>query len=75
MRNTKLENITDLCQHILRMAEVVTQKCGNRHRNFDRAFWELDRVAYTCLLLGYNEGYAIAIHYKKAARSQESIER
>ena len=64
--------ITELCRHILRTAEAVAQKCGNRHKAFMQAYWELERVQDTCLALRYFEGFDIARYYQVAARTQES---
>lgn len=71
----QFEEITELCRHILRTAEVVAQKCGNRDRAFMRAYWDLDKVQDTCLILRYYEGCKVVLHYKEAAWSQASIVR
>lgn len=75
MMNTdrRFKEITELCQRILRTAEAVTQKCGNRHRSFLEASWELERVWDTCFALKYFKGCEIARHYQVAARTQSDM--
>lgn len=68
----QFEEITRLCRNILSTAERVVQKCGESPRKaFGEAFWELDKVHHTCLILGYHEGCEVALHYREAAWTQE----
>ena len=70
MKDRRLEELTEVCRHILRLAEVVAQKHGDSHKAFNQAYWELERVQDTCSALRCFEGYEIARYYQAAAWSQ-----